>query len=59
MYPYLYCFKILLAKKANIYVEKIPNEIVDQSILTGVLVYIGVTPPNTSATKVSWDRLKK
>lgn len=52
-----YCFKILLAKKANIYVENTPDSIVTQFTSFDILVYKGATPPNTSDTNVNLDKL--
>lgn len=54
-----YCFKILLAKKANIYVENTPDSIVTQFTSFDILVYKGATPPNTSDTNVNLDKSKK
>ena len=56
MYPYLFYFKILFPMDAKATVETIPPTITIQFILFPVLVYKGVIPPKTRATKVSLDR---
>ena len=52
-------FKIKFPILAKIMVSVIPATNIYQFIPTSILVYSGVTPPNTNATKVSWERLKK
>lgn len=59
MHPYYYCFKILLAKKANIYDENTPNNIVTQSTSFKIFAYKGAMPPNTSDANVNLDKSKK
>lgn len=51
-------FKIKFPILAKIMVSVIPATNIYQFIPTSILVYSGVTPPNTNATKVSWERLK-
>lgn len=53
MYSYLFYFKILLPMDAQATVEITPLTITIQFILFPVLVYKGVMPPKTRATKVS------
>jgi len=44
---------------AKITVNITPATNTYQFIPISILVYSGVIPPNTNATKVSWERLKK